>query len=140
MRNAPSSSNVVRFPRRSASFPRRPLAPMRNALTCLSLFRHGETDRALKVSDCGDKAKAVWLPKAMLIVESGPREGVIVATLPVSIAEQNHLWPRFVDREGWSEARVDAFNEAEALAARKRNRLRNHRASSLGHFGRNLFA
>jgi hypothetical protein len=69
-----------------------------------------------------------------------PARGFIVATMPKFVAEQKHLWPRWVDREGWSEAKVDALNEAEALAARKRNRLRNYRAPSLGHFGRNQFA
>ncbi|MEN6535679.1 MAG: hypothetical protein ABFD89_18590 [Bryobacteraceae bacterium] len=140
MRNAPTFSNVIRLPQRPNSYPRRPLAPNRNAMTALALFKHGETEKALKVSDCNDESRAVWCPKAMLIVECEAPEGVIVAAMPQCVAEQKRLWPRFVDREGWSEAKIDALNEAEAFAARKRNRLRNYRPSSLGHFGRNQFA
>lgn len=142
MRNSPDPSNVVRFPTRQRQdlFQRRPLAPSRNVMTCLALFKHAETDRALLISDCGEESRAVWCPKAMLSIEPGPREGVIVASMPKFVAEQRQLWPRFVDKEGWPEAKIDALNEAETLAARKRNRLRNYNPSSLGHFGRNQFA
>lgn len=120
MRNSPSSS-LLRFPARQRQdlFQRRPLAPSGNAMTCLALFQHAATDKALLVSDCGDEAKAVWCPKAMLIVEREAREGVIVAAMPKFVAEQKHLWPRFVDTAGWTPERIEAFHEAEALAARE---------------------
>lgn len=142
MRN-PSETNILRFPPRAStralSFPRRALAPIPGNLTCLVLIRRYETPRAILVSDDGDEAKAVWLPKSMLILEPGDRE-FIVATLPRIIAERKRLYPRSIDhRSEWGELRLRLLVEAQSLAARNRNRLRNFR-DPLPFPGRNAFA
>lgn len=143
MRN-PSDPNVLKFPPRAStralSFPRRALAPIPGNLTCLVLIRHFETPTALLVSDDGDAAKAVWLPKSMLILEPGDRGEFIVATLPKIIAERKRLYPRSIDHASeWGELRLRLLVEAQSLAARNRNRLRNFR-DPLPFPGRNMFA
>jgi hypothetical protein len=143
MRKSLESSNVVTFPPRASSralsFPRRTLAPIPGSMTCLVLVKHGETEKALLVSDNGDESKAVWCPKAMLIVEKSDSGIFIVATLPKSVAEQKRLYPRWIDRDAFTVAQLRNLSEAESLAARNRNRLRNYR-DPLPYPGRNAFA
>lgn len=137
-----SSSNVTPFPHQPrAAFPRRQLAPIPGELTCLVLIKHGETLKALKVSDCGIEAKAVWIPKAWLIIDVRSSEKFLVATLSKVVANHKRLLPRFIDHaSGWSEDELKALAEAESLAARNRNRLRNYQPPMGWHSGRNVFA
>ena len=143
MRNPSKSSNVPSRPQveRTASYPRRTLAPIPGNLTCLVLVRHMATAKAVKVSDNGDPSKAVWCPRSMLILDPVERGIFLVATLPKFVAEQNDLHPRFIDAEklGLTIAQAVQLAEAESLAARKRNQLRNHR-DPLSYPGRNAFA
>jgi hypothetical protein len=144
MRKPSESTNVLAFPprasSRASSYPRRTLAPIPGNMTCLVLIKHYETPKALLVSDDGDEARAVWLPRSMLILEPGDRGEFIVATLPKLIAERKRLTPRAIDhRSEWGELRLRLLVEAQSLAARNRNRLRNYR-SPLPYPGRNAFA
>jgi hypothetical protein len=140
MRKPSESSNVVTLPSRPASFPRRQLAPIPGNLTCLVLIKHSETEKALRVSDNGDELQAVWIPKSMVILEPGERGNILVVTLLKVIADQKRLYPRIIDHtSGWTEAQLRALSEAESLAARNRNRLRNRR-DPLPFPGRNAFA
>jgi hypothetical protein len=140
MRNPSKSADIVRFPARpSVSYPRRTLAPIPGNMTCLVLIKHGETAKALLVSDNGDQSRARWCPKSMLIIEPGDRGKFLVATMPKLIAEQRSFYPRPIDREAFTETQLRLLCEAESLAARNRNRLRNHQGS-LPYPGRNAFA
>lgn len=139
---APSSSgNVTAFPSRPNSYPRRSLAPIPGNMTCLVLIKHMATEKALKLSDNGDASKAAWCPKSMLIIDPKDRGIFIVATLPKFVAEQNDLHPRWIDVEarGFTPEQIVQLGEAQSLAARKRNQLRNHR-DPLPYPGRNAFA
>lgn len=62
---------------------------MRSDVIDLELHLHHETDRAVLVSDTGDKADAVWLPKSQVeIAEWGAHHMV---TLPEWLAEERGL-------------------------------------------------
>lgn len=54
-------------------------------LVDLTLFQHAITERAIRVSDTGEDAKAVWLPLAHCEVEKRPR-GIVVVTCPEWLA------------------------------------------------------
>ena len=140
-----SASNVVRLPQRPSSFPRRSLAPIPGNMTCLVLVKHGETDNELLVSDGGSMStKAEWVPKSMLILDpAAPGKTFLVATLMKNVADQKRLSPyAFIDPQSclWNEQQLSELEAAKSLAARNRNRLRNHHGATLGHFGRNQFA
>jgi len=141
MRNPSESSSVSDQPTRPASFPRRLLAPIPGNLTCLVLIKHMATEKAVKVSDNGDQSKAVWCARSMLILDPVERGIFLVATLPKLVAQKNNLHPRFIDAEklGFTPEQVEQLAEAESLAARKRNQLRNYR-DPLPFPGRNAFA
>jgi hypothetical protein len=141
MRKSPAPSTVLPFPAPPArSFGRRPIAPIFGHLTCLVLVKHHETEKALFVSDDGDPIGAVWVPKAMLVIEPGDRGRFIVATVSKTFAEQKRLYPRFIDRARFCIEEIASLEAAESLAARKRNRLRNYREPMGWSGGRNVFA
>lgn len=139
MRNPGIITNVVRLRPRLQAFDRR--RPRANAgLTCLALVVHDRTDRALLVSDNADVACAKWCPKVMLSIEERDASyGFIVATMASAFAQQKGLWPRFVDRTGWSAERIAALGAAEQRAAAKRLQYRGFR-QPLPFPGRNAFA
>lgn len=45
---------------------------MNTDLVDLMVVLHHETEKAVLVSDDGDRARAVWLPKSAVEVEEGP--------------------------------------------------------------------
>lgn len=52
---------------------------------------HHETDKAILVSDDGDRAKAVWLPLSQVEVERTKQSGIVVVTLPEWLATDKGL-------------------------------------------------
>lgn len=58
---------------------------MKSDLVDLTMVLHHETERAILVSDDGDRRKAVWLPRSMIEIERKPR-GIVVVTLPERLA------------------------------------------------------
>ena len=141
MRNLFPSGNVVPLRPRAISFDRRRPRTANAALTCLALVKHDETERALLVSDNGELARAVWCPKVTLAIEPGEMPfGFIVATMSSAFAQQKGLWPRFVDRTGWSAERIAALACVERLAAEKRLQYRGFKAPMGWSGGRNVFA
>ncbi len=68
MRTGYSATNVAQFSYHKRDTARRPIAPLDRGMTCIVLVRHHETKLAIKVSDTGDASKAVWVPKAMVII------------------------------------------------------------------------
>jgi hypothetical protein len=60
---------------------------MKSDLVDLTLQRHHETDAAILVSDDGDRAKAVWLPKSRVeVVVKDARKGIVLVTMPERLA------------------------------------------------------
>jgi hypothetical protein len=139
MRIASQSTTVI-YLSRSASFGRRPLAPMLPQVTCLALCVHDDSRaKALLISDNADPARAVWCPRSLLSLDPCVRGDFVVATMSKRLAEQKGLWPRAVDTEGWLESRIIALRDAEGRAARKRNQLRAQREAA-PRLGQNAFA
>lgn len=124
MRNPATTSTIVPFPAASRSFGRRPLPSFFAGLTCLVLVRHLQTDRALFVSDDADRIGAVWIPKAMVTIDPTPRGRILVATMSLTFAQQKGLRPSLIDPAHLLFGEADFVSEAEAVAARTRNRMR----------------
>lgn len=58
----------------------------------LSLHRHAETEKAILVSDDGDKKKAVWLPKSQIEIDLDASKGnEIVVACPEWLAKNKGL-------------------------------------------------
>jgi hypothetical protein len=133
------SGDVVPFPART-SFGRRPILPSYRGVTCLVLVRHGQTEKAILVSDTGDRSKAVWIPKAMVTIEQPAERGILVATISKTFAEQKNLHPRFIDPALFNQATAEVLRDAVARAARKRNFYRGHRTPNGRHINQNAFA
>lgn len=64
---------------------------MRSDLVDLTLYVHAETERAVRVSDDGDLAKSVWLPKSQCEVDYTKQRGVAVVTMPERLATEKGL-------------------------------------------------
>lgn len=122
------------------SFGRRAVMPTSPGMTALVLVRHGETAKAILVSDCGIYAKAVWVPKAMVTFEQPSERGILIATMSKSFAEAKNLHPRFIDPAPFNQATRDVLDRAVARAAQKRNFYRGHRSPHARHDSQNLFA
>jgi hypothetical protein len=138
MRKLVESDNIV-FITSSDRPARRRMTPRDLGITCLVLVRHGQTEKALLVSDTGDTAKAVWIPKSMVTIEQPSERGILVATMSKTFAEQKNLHPRFIDPAQFNQATAEVLAEAVARAARKRNFYRGHREGSR-HVNQNAFA
>lgn len=138
MRKLPASNIIPIAPAR-ITFGRRPINPAWCGLTCLVLVRHGQTDKAILVSDAGDHTRAVWIPKAMVTIEQPSDRGVLVASMSKAFAEQKRLAPRFIDPAQFNQATAEALADAVSRAARKRNFYRGHQ-QPLPFPGRNAFA
>lgn len=108
----------------------RPSSP--GMMTCLCLVRHHQTDKAIKVSSCGDLAKAVWLPKYMVTIEPNSERGILVVTMPWDLSVQKGLFPREIDPAQFNQATRDALVDAQARATRKRNAFRLARRTPHG--------
>ncbi|MGY3366126.1 hypothetical protein ACVWZL_003251 [Bradyrhizobium sp. GM2.4] len=139
MRKLLQTSNVVYVGRPRGS-DRRQVTPSSPGVTCLTLIRHGQTAKAILVSDCGIYATAVWVPKAMLTIHEPSERGVLVATMSKTFAEQKNLHPRFIDPELFNQATREVLDRAVARAATKRNFYRGHRSPHARHDSQNLFA
>jgi hypothetical protein len=63
---------------------------MRSDLIDLSVQLHHETDKAILVSDDGDKDKAVWLPFSQIEIERC-KGGIATVTLPEWLATEKGL-------------------------------------------------
>jgi hypothetical protein len=139
-RTVSPTSNVIQMRRPAITFGRRPILPSYRGVTCLVLVRHGQTEKAFKVSDTGDSARAVWIPKAMVTIEQPSDRGILVATMSKTFAEQKRLQPRFIDPSQFNQATAEVLADAVARAARKRNFYRGHRPGNGRHLTQNDFA
>lgn len=53
--------------------------------------QHAETDKAVLISDSGEKDDAVWLPKSQIEIEHNRGESFITVTLPEWLAMDKGL-------------------------------------------------
>lgn len=58
---------------------------MKSDLVDVTMQLHHETDKAILVSDSGEREKAVWLPLSKIEIERKPK-AVVVVTLPEWLA------------------------------------------------------
>lgn len=138
MRTLLRSSNIV-FVGRPRGSDRRAVTPRQPGVTALVLIRHGQTAKAILVSDCGIYAKAVWVPKAMVTIEQPSERGILVATMSKAFAEAKNLHPRFIDPTLFNQATREVLDRAVARAAAKRNFYRGHREGGGCHLTQNAF-
>ncbi len=122
-------------PGRPSTFYRRRIRPTLDGVTCLALVIHTESPsgKALLVSDTGDRARAVWVPKAMLSIETPRNYCFIVASMSAEFARQKRLAPRYIDPDQFPESIQPLLHDAVARAARKRNVYRGHRSPNARH-------
>lgn len=59
---------------------------MKSDLVDLVLIQHHRTEKAVLVSETGDREKAIWLPLAAIEIENGRGAGVVTVTLPERLA------------------------------------------------------
>jgi hypothetical protein len=57
----------------------------------VALAVHGETDRAILVSESGFREDAVWLPKSQIEIERGDRQDFVTITMPEWLALDKRL-------------------------------------------------
>ena len=133
-----SKPSVIPFPVRPP-FGRRLIAPVNGDMTCLVLVRHLSSEKALLVSDNGDAVGAVWVPKALLILDPAAQGRFIVATMSKAFARQKRLDVRFIDPDRMLPEEREDLAAAVSLAARNRNRM-GHLHDPLPYPGRNAFA
>jgi hypothetical protein len=139
MRKSPLFATVIPFPASPRTFGRRPLASVVGHLTCLMLFKHGETASDVLVSDDGDAVGAVALPKALISIAAPDRGRFLVVTLPAKLARDKGLSTPIIDRDGFAADERAQLNDAIATAARSRKRLSGFQ-EPLAYPGRNAFA
>jgi len=136
-----ASSTVIPFsPPRPHSYARRPLASFAGHVTCLMLFRHGESATEIEVSDDGDAVGAVWLPKALISIDRADRGRFLVVTIPQRIAHLNRLSTPIIDRARFTHEERADLEDAIITAARARKRLGGNREEPLPFPGRNAWA
>lgn len=140
MRKSPLFCDGTAFPAPPRVFGRRPINPAWSGLTCIVLVRHGATEKAILVSDSGDRSRAVWIPKAMVTIEMPSERGILVATMSKAFAEQKRLAPSFIDPTLFNQATAEVLRDAVARTARKRNSYRGYREPTPNCMNRNVFA
>ncbi len=64
---------------------------MKSDLVDLTLCRHAATERAIQVSETGDRSKAVWLPLSQIEVAPTAAASIVVVTLPEWLANERGL-------------------------------------------------
>lgn len=64
---------------------------MKSDLIDLTVHRHAETDKAIRVSDDGDDQRAVWLPKTLCEIDPTKRPNIVIVTMPEWLAAEKGL-------------------------------------------------
>jgi hypothetical protein len=123
MRDPATTSSIVPFPTPAQSFGRRPLTSFAGQLTALVLVRHQETDAMVFVSDDDDAVGAVWIPKAMLVIDQKDRGSFLVVTISQNLARQHNLQIRVRSWDRYTPDERLMLTDASQTAARARDRL-----------------
>lgn len=64
---------------------------MKSDLVDIAVCRMAETDKAILVSETGEKDDAVWLPKSQIEIENDGHKNFITVTLPEWLAKDKGL-------------------------------------------------
>lgn len=64
---------------------------MKSDLIDLTVQLHHTTDRAILVSDDGDRDKAVWLPLSQIETDPTEQPGIVIVTCPQWLAKDKGL-------------------------------------------------
>lgn len=64
---------------------------MKSDLVDIAVCRMAETEKAILVSETGDKGNAVWLPKSQCEIENDGHTNFITVTLPEWLARDKGL-------------------------------------------------
>lgn len=64
---------------------------MKSDLIDVAVCRHAETEKAIFVSETGDKKDAIWLPKSHIEIENDGYKTFITVTLPEWLAIEKGL-------------------------------------------------
>lgn len=64
---------------------------MKSNLVDIAAVRHAETDKAILVSETGEKDDAVWLPKSQVEIENDGHKNFITVTMPEWLAKDKGL-------------------------------------------------
>jgi hypothetical protein len=62
---------------------------MKSDLVDIAVVRHAETEKAILISDTGDKKDAVWVPKSQVEIEDDGQ--TITVTMPEWLAKDKGL-------------------------------------------------
>lgn len=55
-------------------------------LVDVAMIRHAETDKAILVSETGERETAVWLPKSQIEIENDGQKNFVTITMPERLA------------------------------------------------------
>lgn len=60
-------------------------------LVDIAMLRHAETDKAILVSETGERETAVWLPKSQIEIASDGHKNFVTITMPEQLAMDKGL-------------------------------------------------
>lgn len=64
---------------------------MKSDLVDIAACRHAETEKAILISETGDKKDAVWVPKSQVEIDNDGHENFITVTMPEWLAKDKGL-------------------------------------------------
>ncbi len=59
---------------------------MKSDLVDVAVVRHAETEKAILVSETGERDKAVWLPKSQIEIENDGHKNFVTVTMSERLA------------------------------------------------------
>lgn len=123
------------------SYARRRRERVTSGMTVLALFKHDESATEIFVSYNDDPLCAVWIAKQPVLIDPRFAGRFVVITLTHTLAQQKHLaaFP-ILDFDRYLPEERQQLQAAIDAAYRARQRHRGVQQSSMGHYGRNLYA
>lgn len=64
---------------------------MKSDIVDISVQLHHETEKAVLVSDNGNKDKAIWIPKSLIEISQADKNGIVEISLPEWMAKSKGL-------------------------------------------------
>lgn len=136
--NAPIQPYIVR---NAPSYERRRVRAVFDSLTAVVLFRHGESETELFVSDQDDATAAIWIPKRPVLLDPKERGRFLVVTMTRTDANRFRFFPKIIDWDRYVPEERVMLTDAVECAKRIRFRMSgqsSNRPTWSG--GRNVFA
>lgn len=120
---------------------RRRVRAVFDSLTAMVLFKHGENETQLFVSDDDDATGAVWIPKQPVLLDTKDRGRFLVVTMTRTAAQRHGFALRILDRNRYLPEERAMLDDAVEVARNKRFRFSgqsNNRPTWSG--GRHVYA